>query len=201
MHWPFFSNKGIVVFRFCLHNLELILEMSRQVTMMGVLDVLSREHSVWLIVLVQLLGSLHDVVLHTIAVSVVDSVGTSFPLRIKLQVVIRNQFFIIFFKLNESDSGRRNVSQLLGKGSCVLTSGVTVSSIIVINVNWFLEMSSSSVYLIVPVDWLLDKLASFLVPREYLLLVGSIIECAPLLWLLVHVVHLQLSLIDESRMS
>ena len=190
MHWPFFSNKGIVVFRLNLHNLELILEMSRQVTMMGVLDVLSREHSVWFIELVELFGSLHDVVLNTVAISVVDSVGTSLPLGIKLQVVIRNHFFIIFFELHKGDSGRRNVSQPLGEGSCVLTSRVTVSSVIVINVNWFFEMSSSSVYLIVPVDWLLHKLASFLVPREYLLLVRSIVECAPFLWLLVHVVHL-----------
>ena len=190
MHWPFFSNKGIVVFRLNLHDLELILEMSGQVTMMGVLDVLSGEHSVWFIVLVELFGSLNDVVLHTVTISVVDSVSTSFPLRIKLQVVIRNHFIIIFFELHKGDSGRRNVSQPLGEGSCVLTSRVTVSSVIVINVNWFFEMSSSSVYLIVPVDWLLHKLASFLVPREYLLLVRSIVECAPFLWLLVHVVHL-----------
>ena len=77
-----------MIFWLGLHNLEFVLEVSRQVTVMGVLDILSWEHCIWLIVLVKLFVGLYDVVLDTIAVSIVDSIGTFFPLGAKLDVKV-----------------------------------------------------------------------------------------------------------------
>jgi len=75
VHWPLFPHEGIMVLRLSLHDLEFILEMSWQVTVMGVLYIFGREHNCRFIVLVKLSVGLQDVVFNTITISVVDSVG------------------------------------------------------------------------------------------------------------------------------
>ena len=119
MHWPFFSYKGISVLWLDLHDVEFFLNVTRQFTVLGVLNVFSREENGWFVVFVKLSVSLDNVVLNTIAISVVDSVGVYFPLRSKLQVQIILHVFTL--ELDKGYSGRRDVSHSLGKSSSVLT--------------------------------------------------------------------------------
>ena len=88
MHWPLFSHEGIGVYWFDLHDFKLFLEVTRQVAVLGILNIFCREHSVWLVELVKLSMGLNDVVLNTITISVIDSVGIDFPLRTKLNVKV-----------------------------------------------------------------------------------------------------------------
>ena len=190
MHWPFFSYKGISVLWLDLHDVEFFLNLTRQFTVPGVLNVFSREENGWFVVLVKLCVCLDNVVLNTIAISVVDSVGVYFPLRSKLQVQIILHVFTL--ELDKGYSGRRDVSHSLGKSSSVLTLWVTVTFVVSLYNRFFFVVTSFSVNLVVPVNWLveLDKLTIRFSPREFFLLVRSIVKSAPFFWLLIHIIHL-----------
>lgn len=60
-------------------NSEFFLDVSWEVSVMGVVDLLGVLENEWLIESVELISGLGNVVLDTISVSIGDSVSTSFP--------------------------------------------------------------------------------------------------------------------------
>jgi len=62
-----------------LGNSEFFLDVSWEVSVMGVVDLLGVLENEWLIESVELISGLGNVVLDTISVSIGDSVSTSFP--------------------------------------------------------------------------------------------------------------------------
>jgi len=62
-----------------LGNSEFFLDVSWEVSVMGVVDLLGVLENEWLIESVELISGLGNVVLDTISISIGDSVGSSFP--------------------------------------------------------------------------------------------------------------------------
>ena len=78
------SHQCVGVFRLRLASIEVSLDVPWQISVSGVVNILGWEIVVWLVELVELLVSIMDIILDTIAVFVVNflsiSVSSSFPL-------------------------------------------------------------------------------------------------------------------------
>ena len=82
---PVLLHERVVVHWRGLCDFELLLHMAWQVSMMSVVDVLHYSVHSWVVVLVKLEEALVGVVLDSIAIGIVDSIGSSLPLRLRLE--------------------------------------------------------------------------------------------------------------------
>ena len=71
------SHQSVGIFWLGLTSVEVSLDMSWQVTVSGVVDILCWEVVVWFVELVKLLGGKMNVILNTIAILVVDLLAVS----------------------------------------------------------------------------------------------------------------------------